>query len=465
MISQILSKYRYLWPASDINNIKEWSTSADNLFFERTMPEKDQELSIDSRWPAFFPSSICVVTTSNGSRIALERSVGATIVNRFPYVIALSFCRQHLSERHYDRKLFTEIIEENESVAVQFLPPGPSFDMVMDAISTIPDENVHQRISGSDLSFRKAVTNTAPVFSDAYMVYEASLVKPGKDFNGNQIFGSPWVDVGSHRLYFFEVNAIQLRQDIAEGKSQICWRSLPAWEPISEKQGYLTTDDSAVQKKGYQKGYTADYRFPGSKTTAFESDNIENCMAVKHLPPLPEDQIEVDNDRARWPCFFPSSLSFVTTLAEEDVPNMMPCGSTMVVSRQPMTIAICIAYAAINERYSPRATLDFIRRTGKFGCGVPFIHENIISAIQYTGNISLTDDPEKLQHAGLKWELTKYAPALSALPIHYECRVVDEIRLGTHSMFLGEVRGIRVRSDVTPDNPLEWFPLAEVRGT
>jgi hypothetical protein len=30
-------------------------------------------------------------------------------------------------------------------------------------------------------------------------------------------------------------------------------------------------------------------------------------------------------------------------------------------------------------------------------------------------------------------------------------------------MFLGEVRRIEVHDDVNPDNPIEWYPWADVR--
>ena len=182
MPSQILTKYRYLWPLSDLSSMTQWNVTADNRFFERTMPEGDQELAMDSRWPAIYPSPMCLVTTSHGSKVAVERSVGASIVNRFPYVLALSFCKQNLSERHYARTVFSKMIEESGSVAVQFLPPGPSLDKAINAISALPEDQIHKRIDHSGLTFRKATTNEAPVFTDAYMVYEASLVKPGKDF-------------------------------------------------------------------------------------------------------------------------------------------------------------------------------------------------------------------------------------------------------------------------------------------
>ena len=462
-VSQKLEKYQYRWPLKDFKNIEQWTINSNHRFYERTMPENCQEVAIDSRWPAFFPSCVSLVTTSDGVKTAVERSIGATIVNRFPYTIALSFCKKNISERHYDRSILTEMIENSGVVAVHFFLPGQAFDKILGAVNDLPEKDINQRINYSGLSIRQAKTNKAPVFTDAYMVYEAALVKPGKDFNGSPIHQKPWLDTGSHRVYFFEINAIQLRKDIAEGDSQVHWRSLPTWQPNSDNLGFTTTDDKLIQNKKYQKGYAANYYFPSSKTTTFKYDCIENDMAVKHLAPLPEDQVEIDNDRARWPCFFPSSLSLVTTWAEKGIPNVMPCGSTMVVSRHPMIIAICVAYAAINIRYSPRATLDIIRRTGTFGCGVPYVSENIIKAIKYTGNVSVLEDSKKVQNAGLEYESTECSPTISSLPIHFDCRVVNEIKLGTHSMFLGEVSKIRVRTDVLLSNPLEWFPMVGMK--
>jgi hypothetical protein len=49
---------------------------------------------LHSRWPAFFPSPICLATTRHDDVSHLEKVVGASIVNRFPYVVALSFCRE-----------------------------------------------------------------------------------------------------------------------------------------------------------------------------------------------------------------------------------------------------------------------------------------------------------------------------------------------------------------------------------
>ena len=462
MLSEAMRQYCYSWPYTDLHDSQHWHAVQGKHSYVRDMPESLLDLAVDSQWPAFFPSPICLVTTADGANVALEKVVGPAIVNRFPYILALSFCKQSLSERHHVRRIFTEMLERSGNVAVQFIPPGRNLNSAMNAIDSISEEHTCSRIDHSELPTRTGVTNNAPVFHSSYMVYEASLVKPCMDFEGIDIYSAPWIDVGSHRVYFLEINAIQLRQDIAEGRSQIKWRSLPAWQPQFKLQSPVPVKGSYVKDQQYQKGYTTHYSFPTAGTTGFEADSIEDGMAIKHLPPLLENQIEVDNDRARWPCFFPASVGMITTWKSSGIPNMMPCGSITVVARSPFTIACCIAYAAINVRYAPRATLATIRQTGRFGCGVPFINDVIVDAIKYAGNISIARDPEKIAHAGLEVEQSDWAPLLPALPVHFDCEVVAETRLGTHIMFIGKVVGIRVRADATPSNPLEWCPWADV---
>jgi flavin reductase (DIM6/NTAB) family NADH-FMN oxidoreductase RutF len=121
-----------------------------------------------------------------------------------------------------------------------------------------------------------------------------------------------------------------------------------------------------------------------------------------------------------------------------------------------------VSYARINERYAPRASLEILRRAGRFGCGVPFINDAVLAAIRYAGNTSYADDPDKVARAGLHAKPSPCGPVLAELPIHFDCRIVDEIALGTHIMFLGEVQRILVRRDVSPNNPLDWYPWAGV---
>lgn len=454
MLSQEQADRRYHWPSEPLSSVPGWSPDASGTALWRSMPEADEDVAVDSRWPSFFPSPICLVTTGEGKDVALEKVVGPSIVNRFPYVVALSFCKDELSARHYARSAFCNRIQATGKAVVQFIEPGPRLDAAMGAIAQVPERATGLRIAAAGLATRAAVSQSTPMFEDAFMAYEAELVSPSLDWEGASLYEQPWTDIGSHRVYFLKITTIQLREDIARGQSQIRWRSLPAFSPAKE----LSAPRPAMTPRGgYLKGYTANYAFPAPGTIAFEADYVQQGMAVKHLG----DETIAGNDDSRWPCFFPQSAGLITSRSTSGLENVMPCGSTTVVSRQPLVIAPCISYAAVNERYAPRASLRAILESSWFGCGVPYVDDTIIKAIRYTGNTSLRDDVAKLLHSGMNVEPGGHAPILSDLPVFYECRVVGHQRLGTHVIVFGEVQRIRVRADVTPDNPLEWCPWSD----
>jgi flavin reductase (DIM6/NTAB) family NADH-FMN oxidoreductase RutF len=460
-----LTQYQYGWPGGDFAGSPawtfDWQMGQTVAFRTRQMPESLSDLREDSRWPAFFPSPMCLVTTGDGQRSCLEKVVGASIVNRFPYVMALSFCRQALSSRHHVRKQFMVALERGGSAAVQFLPPGRALEAAMREILSSDEASSPDRLRHAGLATSAACESDTPIFDDAHLVYEGRLVQPARDFEARPIFASPWEDIGSHRVYFLEIRAIQLRRDIALGESQICWTSLPSWNP-DRRLSRGPRSEVIAARAAYQKPFTPHYRFPAASTVAFEADEIIAGRAVRRLPHEAAEQVERDNDRARWPCFFPSSVGMITCETPDGRPNLMPCGSTTIVSRHPLIIAPCVSYAAINARYAPRATLEQIRRTGRFGCGVPYIADNVLAAIRYAGNVSWQADPDKIRTAGLTVDTQSCTPRLLDLPIHFDCEVRGELRLGTHIMFLGEVRRISVREDVSSERPLQWNPWAGI---
>lgn len=454
------NRYQYTWPESALEEQDVWQPLSDTNFLFRDMPETREALAADSRWPAMFPSPLSVVTTCHGEQTGLEKVVGASIVNRFPYIIALSFVREELSGRHYARSKFCQMLEAGGEAMVQFLEHGEPLDKTMGAIAAIEDDCTDARIAQTGLSWRPAETGSAPVFDASYLVYEAQLAKPSKTFEGQDVLEEPWVDVGSHRIYFLEVKAIQLRDDIAEGRTQISWKSMPRYtnpDRLDIQAGDLSRGGK------YMKGYTPDYRFPSAGTIAFERHKRANGMSVHMLPERAVDQVEVDNDKARWPCFFPSPVGMVTAWGPDGKANLMPCGSTTVVSRHPMVITPCISASAINERYAPRASTDFIRETGRFNVGVPFHDPAITAAIQYCGNFSFRDDDDKIARTGLRVSPESgAAPILEDLPITFECKLVGEVPMGTHIMMLGEVQRIVVHKALGKTAHIDWLPFADV---
>jgi flavin reductase (DIM6/NTAB) family NADH-FMN oxidoreductase RutF len=289
------------------------------------------------------------------------------------------------------------------------------------------------------------------------------LVKSGRDFDGMPINSNAWSDVGSHRVYFLEIESISLREEIASGTTPIWWRSLPVWRggpSPTPRDATAFHRDRVLSQTSFIKPYSPDYVFPGPGTIAFTSDERRDGFAIKHLPPLPEDQVEVDNDLARWPCFFPSSLGMITVKDRNGRLGGMSCGSTTILSRHPLTVAICISYASINERYAPRASLELFNGADHFGCGVPIYREDVLDAIAYLGNVSRRLDSDKVASCGLTPRQLGSTIGFDELPVHYGCKIVDRLRLGTHLMMLATVEDILVRPDVTPDTPLEWCPWA-----
>jgi flavin reductase (DIM6/NTAB) family NADH-FMN oxidoreductase RutF len=423
------------------------------------MPEGREELNLNSRWPAFFPSPICITTTSHGGVAHVEKVVGASIVNRFPYVVALSYCREPLSSRHYVRRTFMDALEASGHVAVQFLMPGEPLRALMSAIAQVPEDRPIERFAAAGL----AAHGTIPLFDDAYLVYQCRLAKPGHDFDGAPIYAEPWIDVGSHRVFFLEIESIALEETIASGREPLHWRSLPVWRGASRRRAHTCATarrEETLSRGTFVKAYQPDYVFPSAGTIAFAADEHRGRFAVKHLPPLPADQVEIDNDRARWPCFFPSSVGLITVEDNAGRVGGMACGSTTILSRHPLTVAICISYARINERYAPRASLDLLEKADRFGCGVPFYDTDVLEAIRYLGNVSRPCDPLKVDNCGLTPMRTGGTLGFAELPIHYDCRIVARQRLGTHVLILGEVESVFVRRDLTPENPLEWCPWA-----
>ena len=462
MVTDPTLPYLFRWPAQDLSKDQGWQANPQGQRLERPMPETDEEVAADSRWPAFFPSAISIVTTSDGKRSSMERVVGANIVNRFPFIAAFSICREALSERHYRRDIFTEILESGDAVTLQFVDPGDPLDQILGAISSTDDDKAEDRIAAAGLPVRAGETNAAPVFADAYLAYEGRMARPATNLDGDTVLPDPWIDVGSHRLYFVEITGIQLREDIAKADTQISWRSLPAWEPripVEEPLGVSQLDDGTGK---YIKPFTPDYKFPARNTVSFEFDEVINGMAFKRLPPTAADQLEKDNFKSGYPCFYPSSVGMITSQTADGVTNLMPCGSTLVISRHPMVIGICVTSSGVNERTRPRASLDIIRRAGGFGCGVPFIGDHVLEAIRYAGNTSLNEDPDKITNSGLRIIQGVQAPCLADLPIHFDCKLIGEHGMGTHTLLLGEVTNVSVRSDVTVDNPLEWLPWAHL---
>jgi flavin reductase (DIM6/NTAB) family NADH-FMN oxidoreductase RutF len=103
-----------------------------------------------------------------------KKVVGASIVNRFPYVVAPSYCREPLSSPHYVRRTFMDVLEASGRVALQFLMPGESLDALMTAIANVPEDRPADRFAAAGL----ATHDAPPIFDESYLVYQCRLSRP-----------------------------------------------------------------------------------------------------------------------------------------------------------------------------------------------------------------------------------------------------------------------------------------------
>jgi len=186
--------------------------------------ESLETLAADSRWPAFFPQSITFVTTGTVAAPIVERCVGATVVNRFPYIVCVSLCRERLSDRHHARADVMDAIESTGGFTVNILVESSEAEALLAACAEAPPR---ERLARAGLGVRAGAVAAVPVIDAAPLVYECELAKPAEDFEGEPIFESPREDLGSHTLYFGEVRAIQLDEQIAKRETHILWHALP----------------------------------------------------------------------------------------------------------------------------------------------------------------------------------------------------------------------------------------------
>ena len=66
-----ITRYTYRWPHADLAGDSRWLAGPPG-FRQRAMPETTAELAEDSRWPAFFPCPLAVVTTIDGDSVVVE---------------------------------------------------------------------------------------------------------------------------------------------------------------------------------------------------------------------------------------------------------------------------------------------------------------------------------------------------------------------------------------------------------
>lgn len=148
----------------------------------------------------------------------------------------------------------------------------------------------------------------------------------------------------------------------------------------------------------------------------------------------------------------PSPVLIIGTYGSDGKPNMMNAAWGGIVSSKPPCISVSLR----------EATLSFhnIRQTGAFTVNIP--SEKYLKEADFVGLVS-GKEYDKFKATGLTPEKSALvnAPVVKEFPYALECKLVREIDLGSHTMFIGEIVGMIADSEVL--NPKQLPDIEKVR--
>lgn len=132
---------------------------------------------------------------------------------------------------------------------------------------------------------------------------------------------------------------------------------------------------------------------------------------------------------------YPLPAVMVSCQREGEKPNIITLAWVGTVNSEPPMVSISIR----PERYS----YNIIKETGEFV--INLTTENLVKATDYCG-VRSGRDVDKYKQTGLTpcESKTVKSPGIAESPVCLECKVKQEIVLGSHTMFIAEVLAVSV---------------------
>jgi flavin reductase (DIM6/NTAB) family NADH-FMN oxidoreductase RutF len=148
----------------------------------------------------------------------------------------------------------------------------------------------------------------------------------------------------------------------------------------------------------------------------------------------------------------PSPVLIIGTYGSDGKPNMMNAAWGGIVSSKPPCISVSLR----------EATLSFhnIKHSEAFTVNIP--SEKYLKEADFVGIVS-GKECDKFKETGLTPDKSTLvnAPIVKEFPYALECKLVREINLGSHTMFIGEIVGMVADSEVL--NPKQLPDIEKVR--
>lgn len=143
-----------------------------------------------------------------------------------------------------------------------------------------------------------------------------------------------------------------------------------------------------------------------------------------------------------WRITAPHPTALVTTVSKDGKPNIISVAWIIPTSITPPLLAVSIG----KTRYSHK----LIEETGEFVVNIPT--EELLDKVEYCGSVSGRDE-NKFEKAGLTPKPAKKVkpPLIEECVANIECKVVDRLPTGDHTLFIGEVQVASVEDELFTD--------------
>lgn len=124
--------------------------------------------------------------------------------------------------------------------------------------------------------------------------------------------------------------------------------------------------------------------------------------------------------------------------------NIMACEWTHHISYNPALLAICV--------HPRHATFDNIKTTKEFGLGIASTEQTVLASIAGKESGKYFNKIKILEELGFQFFQAKKINTvlLKDTVVNFECKLLQEIPLGDHTMFVGEIVEAAFNMDKNP---------------
>lgn len=132
---------------------------------------------------------------------------------------------------------------------------------------------------------------------------------------------------------------------------------------------------------------------------------------------------------------YPLPAVMISCQRNDEKPNIITVAWAGTICTNPAMVSISVR----PERYS----YDIIKESGEFV--INLVTEDLVYATDYCG-VRSGRDVDKFKEMKLTPAKSEYiqAPGIEESPVNIECKVVSIQELGSHHMFLAEVKGVHI---------------------